>query len=88
MKRREFIALVGGAAAWPLAAHAQQVRRIGVLMGIPESDRDAHFGVAALKEELRKLGWIEGRNIEMEIRWAEANVESRKRFAEELVACT
>ena len=86
MKRREFIALVGGAAAWPLAAHAQQVRRIGVLMGIPESDRDAQFGVAALKEELRKLGWIEGRNIEMEIRWAEANVESRKRFAEELVA--
>ena len=86
MKRREFIALVGGAAAWPLAAHAQQVRRIGVLMGIPESDRDAQFGLAALKEELRKLGWIEGRNIEMEIRWAEANVESRKRFAEELVA--
>jgi putative ABC transport system substrate-binding protein len=87
MRRREFISLLGGVAVgWPLAAHAQQVRRIGVLMGIPESDRDAQFGVAALKEELRKLGWIEGRNIEMEIRWAEANVESRKRFAEELVA--
>ena len=86
MRRREFITVLGGAAIWSLAANAQQVRRIGVLMGIPESDRDAQFGLAALKEELRKLGWIEGRNIEMEIRWAEANVESRKRFAEELVA--
>jgi len=86
MRRREFITVLGGAASWSLAANAQQVRRIGVLMGIPESDRDAQFGLAALKEELRKLGWIEGRNIEMEIRWAEANVESRKRFAEELVA--
>jgi len=86
MRRREFITVLGGAASWSLAANAQQVRRIGVLMGIPESDRDAQFGLVALKEELRKLGWIEGRNIEMEIRWAEANVESRKRFAEELVA--
>jgi putative ABC transport system substrate-binding protein len=86
MRRREFITVLGGAASWSLAANAQQVRRIGVLMGIPESDRDAQFGLAALKEELRKLGWIEGRNIEMEIRWAKANVESRKRFAEELVA--
>src|SRR5215469_12180631 len=90
MRRRDFIQrIVGSATAWPLMARAQQgehMRRIGVLMGIPESDRDAQFGLAALKEELRKLGWIEGRNIEMEIRWAGANVESRKRFAEELVA--
>ena len=90
MRRREFITLIGGAAAaWPLAARAQQaerMRRIGVLMGWPESDHRAQSWVAALREELRKLGWTEGRNIEIDTRWAAADVEQMKRFARELVA--
>jgi putative tryptophan/tyrosine transport system substrate-binding protein len=89
MRRRDFITLIGGAAAsWPLAGRAQQLdrKRIGVLMGWAESDREAQSWLAALREELRKLGWTEGRNIEMEIRWAAGDVESMKRFAKELVA--
>ena len=86
MKRRNFIALLGGAAAtWSLAANAQQVRRIGVLLGFAESDRDAQSGLALFREELRKLGWTEGRNIEMEIHAAGGDVGSIKRFAKELV---
>jgi putative tryptophan/tyrosine transport system substrate-binding protein len=89
MKRREFIGLLGAATALPLAAYAQQegrVRRIGVLLGFAESDRDAQSGLALFREELRKLGWAEGRNIEMEIHAAGGDVESIKRFAKELVA--
>jgi putative ABC transport system substrate-binding protein len=89
LKRREFVRLLGGAAAWPLDARAQQgerMRRIGVLMGWPESYQKAQSWVAALREELRKLGWTEGRNIEIDTRWAAADVESMKRFAKELVA--
>jgi len=91
MKRRDFIiTLIGGAAAsWPLAARAQRpdrMRRIGMLEAFAESDHDAQSWVAAFREELRNLGWTEGRNIEMEIRWAGADVESMKRLAKELVA--
>jgi putative tryptophan/tyrosine transport system substrate-binding protein len=90
MKRREFITLLGGAAAaWPLAASAQQterVRRIGVLMFSAESDQEGVSSVAAFREELRNLGWMEGRNSEIDIRWAAADVELMKRFAKELVA--
>src|SRR5215467_5818814 len=86
MRRREFIAVLGGAAVWSLVANAEQVRRIGVLLGIAESDRDAQSGLAALREELRKLGWTEGRNIEMEVHAAGGDVEAIKRFAKELVA--
>jgi len=89
VKRREFITLLGGtAAAWPLAARAQQtehMRKIGVLMGIAESDQEGQSSVAAFREELRKLGWMEGRNSEIDIRWAAADVELMKRFAKELV---
>jgi putative ABC transport system substrate-binding protein len=89
MRRREFITLLGGAAAtWPLAARAQQpyrMRRMGVLLGNAE-DHEAQSWVAALREELGKLGWTEGRNIEIDIRWAAADVASMKRFAKELVA--
>jgi ABC-type uncharacterized transport system substrate-binding protein len=89
MRRREFITLVGGAgASWPLVARAQQphrMRRIGVLMGFDESDREAQSWVAAFREELRKLGWMEGRNIEIDTRWAKADVELMKRSAKELV---
>jgi putative ABC transport system substrate-binding protein len=90
MKRREFIALLGGAAAtWPLAGRAQQdqrVRRIGVLMGdFPENGPEAQAVVAAFREGLQKLGWTEGRNIRIDTRWAAADIEAMQRFAKELV---
>src|SRR5262245_62581133 len=88
-RRRRFITLLGGAAAWPLAARAQQpdrVSRIGVLMAFAESDREAQSWVAAFREELSKLGWTGGRSVEVAPRWATADVESMQRFAKELVA--
>ena len=89
MRRREFITLVGGAVAWPLAGHAQPagMRRIGVLMAYAEGDQQGLAFLAAFRKELEKLGWAEGRNVEIDIRWATAgDVESRLRFAKELVA--
>jgi putative ABC transport system substrate-binding protein len=89
MRRREFITLIGGAvAAWPLAARAQQggARRIGVLMAYPENDPEGHALVTAFRDGLRKLGWLEGRNVQVEIRWATPDVISMQRFARELVA--
>jgi putative ABC transport system substrate-binding protein len=73
MRRREFISLIGGAATWPLPARAQQserVRRVGVLMAYAESDDEAQAWVAAFREGLQKLGWVEGRNIRFDTRWA------------------
>jgi len=91
MKRREFITLLGGAAAvCPLAARAQQpaqVRRIGVLMPLAENDPVGQARIAALREGLEKLGWIEGRNIRIDTRWTTtSDVESMQRYAKELVA--
>jgi putative tryptophan/tyrosine transport system substrate-binding protein len=91
LKRREFITLVGGAAAaWPIAARAQQperMRRIGVLMGYPESDSDGQAFVAAFRDGLQKLGWTEGSNTRIDARWVTpADTESMQRFAKELVA--
>ena len=89
--RREFVTLLGGAAAsWPLAARAQQpdrMRRIGVLMGYAESDLEVQAHIAAFREGLQKLGWTEGRNIQMDTRWAAPDdAASMRRFAKELVA--
>jgi putative ABC transport system substrate-binding protein len=90
MRRRDFLIILGcTAVAWPLAAHAQQgerMRRIGVLMAFAESDHEAQSWVAAFREELRKLGWTEGRNIEIDTRWATADVESMQRLGKEFVA--
>ena len=90
MKRREFITLLGGAAAWPLPARAQRaerMRRIGVLAPFAESDPGGQTRIAAIREGLQKLGWVEGRNIRIDIRWANPDdVESMQRFAKELVA--
>ena len=90
MKRREFITLLGGAAALPIAARAQQgdrVRRIGVLMGYAESDPEAQAHIAAFREELQKLGWIQGRNAQIDTCWAAPDdAESRQRCAKEIVA--
>jgi putative tryptophan/tyrosine transport system substrate-binding protein len=89
MRRRDFITGITVFAAMPLAARAQQpdrMRHIGILIGFAESDRDAQSSLAGFRDELRTLGWTEGRNIEMEIRWAGGDVELMKRFAKELVA--
>ena len=90
-KRRSFITLIGGAAAaWPLAAYAQQperMRRIGVLMTGAESDPQAQAFVAAFREGLQKLGWTDGRNIQIDTRWATlGDAELRQRMAKEVVA--
>src|ERR1700731_96044 len=89
MKRREFITLFGGAAVtWPLAARAQQpdrVRRIGVLMGVTKDEPEGQARIAALREGLQKLGWIDGRNIRIEERWADGGIDSVRTFAAEMV---
>jgi putative ABC transport system substrate-binding protein len=88
MNRRELITLLGGAAAWPLAVHAQQherMRRIGVLMGYAESDREGQANVAAFQGALQKLGWTGGRNIRIDYRWA-SDATLMPQFAKELVA--
>jgi putative ABC transport system substrate-binding protein len=88
VKRRDFITLVGGAAACPLAARAQQsdrLRRMGVLMGYAESDSETQAWVAAFREELEKLGWMERRNIRIDTRWAASDAEATRRLAKELV---
>ena len=72
MKRREFITLLGGAAAWPLAARAQQgdrVRRIGVLMPPDENDPEGKRRVSAFTQALAGLGWTDGRNVRMDLQW-------------------
>jgi putative ABC transport system substrate-binding protein len=87
MKRREFIALVGGAMALPLTARAQvdRMRRIGVLMGYAESDREGQANIEAFRGGLLKLGWTEGRNIRIDTRWAAADANLAEQFAKELV---
>jgi ABC-type uncharacterized transport system substrate-binding protein len=86
MRRREFITLVGGAAAWPLAANAQQMRRIGVLMNVAADDPQGQRGVAAFLEALQTLGWSDGRNVRIDIRWGTNNLDSQRKYATELAA--
>jgi putative ABC transport system substrate-binding protein len=89
MKRREFITLAGGAAVtWPLAAQAQQTgqgRRIGVLMSFAESDASARAMFGGYRSALAQLGWIEGKNLQMEVRWAAGNPDKIKAFTKELI---
>jgi putative ABC transport system substrate-binding protein len=89
MTRREFIALIGSAATWPLPARAQQpsgMRRIGVLLGNAENDPQAQAGLAKFTKALQDLGWYVGRNIAIDYRWAAANLGRMATFAKELVA--
>src|SRR6266478_9340554 len=89
VQRREFITLLGGAAAaWPLAARARQrdgVRRIAVLMDTEETNTDGQARIAAFRQGLQQLGWTEGRNIRIDLRWGGGDVERTRAFAAELV---
>jgi ABC-type uncharacterized transport system substrate-binding protein len=89
MRRRVFITLLGGTAAtWPLAARAQQparMRRIGVLMGLAESDPEGQSRIAAFTKTLQDLGWTEGRNIRTDYYWAAGDVERTHALAKGLV---
>jgi putative ABC transport system substrate-binding protein len=89
MRRREFVTLVGSAAAWPLAAHAQQpeqMRRLGVLMGYAETDPSAQAQVEALRQELQKLGWEEGRNILIDVHFPAADAGRVRAVLAELMS--
>src|SRR5262245_25041432 len=90
MKRREFISFVGGAAAaWPLAARAQEharLRRVGMLVSLFDSDPENQARIAAFRQELENLGWREGHNIQIEYRSASGDAERFRAFAAELVA--
>jgi putative tryptophan/tyrosine transport system substrate-binding protein len=90
MRRREFIKLLGGAAAtWPLAARAQQserLRRIGILQGLAANDPLAQANNAAFLQALQQLGWVDGRNVRVDIRWGGGNAADTLKYAAELVA--
>jgi putative tryptophan/tyrosine transport system substrate-binding protein len=89
MKRREFITLLGGAAAWPLAARAQQpdrVRRVGIVMPYAKGDADNEARVQAFKQELEKLGWAQGRNLQFDEHWTTDNMDLVRSHAASLMA--
>jgi putative ABC transport system substrate-binding protein len=92
MHRREFIALIGGAAAvWPLAGRTQQgesIRRVGMLMPYSKGDADGQAVIAAFQRRLQDLGWAEGSNIRFEIRWAGGDPDKARTFAKELIGMT
>ena len=87
--RREIMTLLGGAAAWPLAARAQQaerIRRIGMLIGYAENDPETQARLAAFRQALEPLGWKEGRSVRIDYRFAPASPDQAQVFAKELVA--
>ncbi len=89
IRRREFITLLGGAAAWPLAARAQQaerVRRIGVLMNTSADDPEGQARIAAFHQGLQEWGWTLGRNARIDVRWGAVDADNSRRYAAELVA--
>jgi putative ABC transport system substrate-binding protein len=90
MRRRDFMALFGGAAAgWPLVAHAQQkspTRTIGVIMGVTESDPDSQTRIAAFRAGFEELGWKDGQNIRIEYRWTAGRTEFVDQYCKEIVA--
>jgi putative ABC transport system substrate-binding protein len=87
MRRRDFIALAGGTAAWPLAGHGQpeRIRRVGVLMAFPATDLETRAEVTAFTQALARFGWVEGKNIEIDWRFAAGDPRLFKSYAAELV---
>src|SRR5262245_23046902 len=89
MNRRDVIALLGGAAVWPLAARAQRgerVRRIAVLMTNSEEDPEGHARIAGFRQGLQEAGWSEGQNLRIEWRWAAGDIARSREYANEVVA--
>jgi len=89
MKRRQFITLLAGTAAWPLAVRAQQperMRRIGVLMNRAADDPTGQARLKVFQQALQQLGWNDGRNVRIDIRWCETDAERARRYAQELIA--
>ena len=88
MRRRECIALLGTAAAWPLIARAQQsggMRRIGVLMDVSETDLEGQTRITAFLQGLQQLGWTDGHNVRVDVRWAAGDAERIRKYAAQLV---
>jgi putative ABC transport system substrate-binding protein len=88
MRRREFITLLGSTVAWPFVARAQQsdrIRRIGVLMAFGENDAEPRSWLSGFTKALAELGWTDGRNLSMNVRWAAGNADRMRMFAKELV---
>src|SRR6516164_8579436 len=91
MKRRDFITLLGGAAAWPLAARAQQrerMRRVGVLMHLAADDPEGQRRIAAFLQGLQEAGLAVGRNVDIDVRWAAGEADRYRRYAMEILALT
>jgi hypothetical protein len=92
VRRREFITLLSGAVVtWPIAARAQQrdqVPRIGVLMSASENDPEGHARITAFREGLEKLGWTDGQNVRIDVRWTAGDAALDRKFAAELVTLT
>jgi putative ABC transport system substrate-binding protein len=86
IRRRDFITLLGSAVAWPLAARAQQLRRLGVLMNRVKTDPLAQSFVSAFEQQLHKLGWSEGQNLQTEYRWNGGDINLARVYAAELIA--
>ena len=89
MRRREFITLVGSVAVWPVAARAQQrepIKRVGVLMSTAEDDAESKARIAAFLRRLQQLGWTDGHNVQIDIRWPAGDADRIRRYAAELVA--
>src|ERR1700722_14073792 len=89
MKRREFFLALGGTAVFPPTAHAQQrgpMRRIGVLMNVAADDPESAGRIAAFLKELQQFGWSDGRNVQIDARWAVGDVDRFRQYAAELIA--
>jgi putative ABC transport system substrate-binding protein len=89
MRRRDFILIGGATAAWPLAVRAQRgerMRRIGVLMSLAANDAQGQARFAAFMQGLQQLGWIDGRNVQIDTRWGDGDADRTRRYAAELVA--
>src|SRR5260370_34661564 len=89
MRRREFITLIGAAAAWPLAGRAQQgdqMRRVGVLIGIAANDPDAQTRLAAFVQNLQQLAWTDSRNVRIDYRWGGGDADRVREKPEGILA--